>query len=86
MARLTADTSENRNTHHEAIQERARAFQEAVRRIAYAHGFEPVAAHLHADYEEWDIRLELEYKIDFSRKTQTHELTIRLEEGRHEAL
>jgi hypothetical protein len=87
--RIVADTLENQNVSHEHVKERLRAFAEAVRVLAWDHGFRPSASHVHEDYDDWDVRIEFEFQMDYrippKDRPATGE-TIRLEEGRHEAL
>ena len=68
MVKLVADTFENHNASHEATRERIRALEAAMRKLAWDHGFRQTRSLISGDYQEWDIRVEVEYRLDFGLK------------------
>jgi hypothetical protein len=59
-----ADTFENRDLTHKATKERVRALEEAMRRLAWEHGFRAVRSLVSENYEDWDVRVEIECRMD----------------------
>lgn len=77
------------NEHHRKRSERVRAFEEAVRNLAFDHGFEVTRVQVDNQQSEMFVGVSIDFTMDNRIPPKDRAVTgdtIRLEEGRHEAL